>query len=178
MLRYVPAEVTARAKEIAEEMLKGTIQIDATFGEVAARVVDKTSIDTSCRTKVPTKECILFGETEIRLGAVEQLVEAVRKQCHYRSGSHFSLLKTRRLAKTGSGQMEWKEMLNERAVNRRGRRVLSATRSLGCRKHSSMADEHSHRPSTLWKRRSTRRRAAAAAAAAEEREALVADWTA
>jgi hypothetical protein len=41
-----------------------------------------------------------------------------------------------------------------------------------------MADEHSHRPSTLWKRRSTRRRAAAAAAAAEEeREALVADWT-
>jgi hypothetical protein len=108
----VPAEVTARAKEIAEEMLKGTIQIDATFGEVAARVVDKTSIDTSCRTKVPTKECILFGETEIRLGAVEQLVEAVRK----RQNTYFSLLKTRRLAKTGSGQMEWKEMLNERAV--------------------------------------------------------------
>jgi predicted secreted protein len=82
-LRYVPAEVTARAKEIAEEMLKGTIQIDATFGEVAARVVDKTSIDTSCRTKVPTKECILFGETEIRLGAVEQLVEAVRTHQKY-----------------------------------------------------------------------------------------------
>ncbi len=73
---YVPAEVTAEARSIAAEMLAGTIHIDATFGKVAARVVERASIDTSVRTKVPTKECILFGETEIRLGAVEQLVEA------------------------------------------------------------------------------------------------------
>ena len=57
-------------------MLAGTIQIDDAFGSVAARVVERGSIDCGCRTKVPTKEAILFGETEIRLGAVEQLVEA------------------------------------------------------------------------------------------------------
>ena len=73
---YVPAEVTAQAKAIAAEMLAGTIHIDAAFGKVAPRVVDRASIDASVRTKVPTKECILFGETEIRLVAVEQLVEA------------------------------------------------------------------------------------------------------
>ena len=56
-------------------MLAGTIQIDDAFGSVAARVVERGSIDCGCRTKVPTKEAILFGETEIRLGAVEQLVE-------------------------------------------------------------------------------------------------------
>ena len=76
MESYVPADVTARAKEIAAEMLAGTIQIDSTFGSVCPRVIDRESIDTNCRSKVPTKECILFGETEIRLGAVEQLVEA------------------------------------------------------------------------------------------------------
>lgn len=72
---YVPAEVTAEAKAIAAEMLAGTIKIDAEFGKVAARVVERASIDVSVKTKVPTKESILFGETEIRLGAVEQLVE-------------------------------------------------------------------------------------------------------
>lgn len=76
MHSYVPEEVTAAAKAIAADMLAGTIHIDAAFGKVAARVVERASIDVSARTRVPTKESINFGETEIRLDAVEQLVEA------------------------------------------------------------------------------------------------------
>eukprot|EP01048_Picozoa_sp_COSAG05_P013480 COSAG05_NODE_1440_length_4882_cov_2.788208_4_plen_201_part_00 len=73
---YVPRDVTAEALEIAKEMLPpGTIQIDEVFGKPAPRVPDRGSIASDCRTKVPTKECILWGEDEIRLGAVEQLTE-------------------------------------------------------------------------------------------------------
>ena len=60
----------------AKEMLPpGTIQIDESFGEVTSRVPDRGSVSSECRTKVPTKESILWGEGEIRLGAVEQLTE-------------------------------------------------------------------------------------------------------
>jgi hypothetical protein len=46
-----------------------------TAGAVTQRAPERQSIDANCRTKVPTKESILWGEEELRLGAVEQLVE-------------------------------------------------------------------------------------------------------
>eukprot|EP01052_Picozoa_sp_SAG31_P019932 SAG31_NODE_1476_length_8195_cov_2.521863_7_plen_207_part_00 len=76
---YSPQDMTTEAQKIAEEMLSassaGAVQVDTDFPKITHRVPDRTAIDCSVRTKVPTVESILFGETEIRLHAVEQLVD-------------------------------------------------------------------------------------------------------
>jgi predicted ABC-class ATPase len=80
MRRYLPADLTAGAKEIAERFRTKRAHEGRPWSPPLQRVPDPTSIDAqkgrkpvSIKVQTPTR--VLFGTEELELGALEQLVE-------------------------------------------------------------------------------------------------------
>ena len=80
MRRYLPADLTTGAREIAERFRTQRLHEGGTWSPLLARVPDPTSIDAqkgrkpvSIKVQTPTR--VLFGTQELELGALEQLVE-------------------------------------------------------------------------------------------------------
>lgn len=80
MRRYLPANLTAGAKQIAERFRTERAHEGGTWSPLLVRVPDPASIDAqkgrkSASIKVQTPTRVLFGTQELELNALEQLVE-------------------------------------------------------------------------------------------------------
>jgi predicted ABC-class ATPase len=80
MRRYLPADLTAGAKEVAERFRTERAHEGGPWSPLLARVPDPASIDAqkgrkSVSIKVQTSTRVLFGTEELELSALEQLVE-------------------------------------------------------------------------------------------------------
>jgi predicted ABC-class ATPase len=80
MRRYLPADLTAGAKEVAERFRTERAHEGGPWSPLLQRVPDPASIDAqkgrkpvSIKVQTPTR--VLFGTEELELGALEQLVE-------------------------------------------------------------------------------------------------------
>lgn len=83
MRRYLPADVTNRAREIARRFDTARTREGGTWRPPRPRVPDPSSIDASkgrkeVSLKVQTPTRVLFGTEELDLGALEQVVEAAQ----------------------------------------------------------------------------------------------------
>lgn len=85
MRAFRPADVTATAKQIATELPSGRVNAPPALAEIRARVPDPASIDPrrgkrAVSIKTRSIDRVAFGDEEVDLTAVEQLVE--RAQTH------------------------------------------------------------------------------------------------
>jgi predicted ABC-class ATPase len=73
---YKPVDVTEKARQIVEDC-KGVNDAETTlpFQAIASRIPLRRGVDENARVKVVTQEKIFFGDTEILLSGVEQLVD-------------------------------------------------------------------------------------------------------
>ncbi|MEX2528891.1 MAG: ABC-ATPase domain-containing protein [Gemmatimonadota bacterium] len=80
MNRYLPEEITARAREVASAHPTGRLrEVPAPMAEPGIRIPDPDSVDPSrgrraASVKVRDTETILFGQVELELHALEQLL--------------------------------------------------------------------------------------------------------
>jgi len=83
MRRYLPADLTAAARSVAERFRSQRDHEGGPWTPLRQRVVDPRSIDPSkgkksVSIKVRTPTRILFGQEELELGALEQIVETAQ----------------------------------------------------------------------------------------------------
>lgn len=80
MNRYLPEEITSRAREVASLYPTGRLrEVPAPMGEPGVRIPDPDSVDPSrgrraVSVKVRDAETVLFGHAELELHALEQLL--------------------------------------------------------------------------------------------------------
>lgn len=77
MERYMPKDVTDHAKQVSEEMpsTTGIATKDKHFGATKPRVPKSEGIAADGKVSAKSLRCISYGETEVELTNVEQLVE-------------------------------------------------------------------------------------------------------
>eukprot|EP00747_Dinoflagellata_sp_TGD_P025276 gnl/TRDRNA2_/TRDRNA2_131143_c0_seq1.p1 gnl/TRDRNA2_/TRDRNA2_131143_c0~~gnl/TRDRNA2_/TRDRNA2_131143_c0_seq1.p1 ORF type:complete len:712 (+),score=154.11 gnl/TRDRNA2_/TRDRNA2_131143_c0_seq1:2-2137(+) len=75
MEEYKAIDVTGRAKQIAEEFAAKTQPPRIPFGPLTKRHVQKTGLAADGKVAARNLRCIQYGETEVELSCVEQLVE-------------------------------------------------------------------------------------------------------